>query len=355
MIDIFTIMRSIGALLWYAVVCYSFGELFIPKKYNIEHTIKEKTLIGFMVYHSVFFILMLPFIFVRVPLHIVSRIWMVITSVILFLCFFKKCRLKNKSFYNIGLIKEWRWIIVVIIVILLEVVFSIYHWTDYDSPTYVGYVVTSVYTDSINRFDYLTGKLLEVLEIKRMFNTSLVNSSVISQIFSLHPLIELRYIEGSFHIILTNIIYWQFAKLFFPDKNEKIKCYIVIVCTCIINLLWASSWNTSIYLLGRSYMGKNVASNILMPLILFGIVLLKKEKQIGWTYLFWISACSAAISPSSMILVPISMVIWILAYMITKKSFRDIIKPAFCVMLPGSIVFGIWLLVYYFNGPKIYL
>ena len=35
MIDIFTIMRSIGALLWYAVVCYSFGELFIPKKSTV--------------------------------------------------------------------------------------------------------------------------------------------------------------------------------------------------------------------------------------------------------------------------------------------------------------------------------
>lgn len=327
------------------IIYYLFGALILRAS---KRTVNEGLLliVGFFTYHILFFIILLPFMIKYRPFSWFVRTFLPILVVVLLLSLIlnfshiKELVIKGISFVN----REKVISVVILAVILLQVIIvtCTYNFT-LDAAYYVSNVTTTLQTDMINVYDPFTGSWLDHYEVRYLFATYSINDAFMCKILSIPALIQTKFTMSAVVIIMVNVLYIMIAKCLFKDDLRGVA--IMTVSMFIVNLLFYTIFTSSLFLFTRTYEGKTIVGNLSVVTIFYIFMLMINDEEIEspWLSMFIISLGSVTISSSGNMLIPATLSLLFVPYMIMKKTIKPLIKYLLC-LLPGVVMVFVYIL-----------
>ncbi|MBE6013787.1 MAG: hypothetical protein E7241_00265 [Lachnospiraceae bacterium] len=320
---------------------------------NIDHDSLAFTFIcGLMIMLATFLPVALICTFARASLTILTVIWIGITLVI---CAFG---LKKESKHRILLFRDSLkknkitiLILIVLLLILIQVYFVVVNWhSDADDATYVGIATTSLYSDSINQFNPLTGAQIDVAQFKDYILAPFsIFWAMIAKLFAIHPAIVMHTLMPIIFIPFSYMVYFLIGRRLLKDK-DKTWCFLLFVALINIFGNW-SIRSTSTFLLFRIWQGKAVLCSILIPLTVLLLTRLKDEGATIWDWLLLFLCMSSACLVSGMgpiLMIPL-LVVYMVIDLVQKRNIKRMGGYLLCGV-PLYIIAGLYALLS--NGVK---
>jgi len=299
-------------------------------------------LVGFFLYYSLFTLFAVPVTYRWRPLSLLSQLWGIAVLVIVLLVLVLRFKIITDVFKEgAGYIARNKAFIIATVVILsaqlIAVLYS-YQFT-LDAAYYVANVTTSVQTNSLNIYDPYTGDWQDHFEMRYFFATYPIQDAVMCYIFKIPALVQTKLIMTSVSILLTNMVYILTGREL--GLKKKGIC-LMLLFAGVINFCFITIYTSSNFLLTRTYEGKSLLGNVVLPAILyFYIKILKKyrgEKTESPLYLYMWIVCFGAtvISNSSNMLVPAAVFVLfvpLIVMQLKRKEFKGAIGTALKVFL----------------------
>lgn len=337
--------KIILVLLVYLCEFLAFGSFVtVGKREEISFT--KALLYGFFSYYVLFQIVTIPFMFMQKSLSLLSYIWLTIMGLLFVWATIRYGRLwivtavaRIKGLFGKDRL-NWIPILVLVSQVILASAIYVSFW---DATYYVGQVSFSVYTNTINQIDPLSGEFLQYFDLKHCLATYHVNDAVFCQIFRVPALVETKTIMVIVISALTSVLYYCVGKLMFHEKKEAIAIFMVL--TFVVNCCTYSSYTTSNFLIFRTYEGKTITGNISILMIIYLLLQLYREgeSQEIWFQLFLVSWGAVAVASSAMFLVPATLAAGLLPYSVIRKKPTAVIKMII-TMLPCILVIFCYML-----------
>jgi hypothetical protein len=267
------IIKTVLIFVLYMVTYYAYGLLFnkITRRKSPDLTITMVA--GMFLYATVFMAYAIPLKYWLMPLHITAWIWLGVWAVSVAV-FFLICRrdAKKPLMSALGYIREHRLnSLLLLAVILAQVIFvEVYgRWSGSNNPSeYVAYVTTAIFTDQVGTTDPRTAVALKTFEPRTFTQTVLDHSAVVSKIFNLHPLMEIRSVIPAVFLIMGSLIIYLTARAIFKDSDAKqwlfFAGYMLVLCVTS-----NSTVLQGFYYFWRNYEGKNAYAAIVIPLMFY--------------------------------------------------------------------------------------
>lgn len=200
-----------------------------------------------------------------------------------------------------------QWIIVLLL-IAFQLLMAVSHASfDGDDAYYVVQSVITDETDTLYRILPYTG-LSTSLDYRHSMAVFPLWIAYLARVTGIHATIISHTILPLVLIPLTYWIYLEVGKQLFKEKKEQLPAFMILVCTLQI------FGNTSIYtgstfLLMRTWQGKSMLANVIIPaifMVLLWIVEQKEDKRNKakglWLLLFVINIVAAMMSTASVFL-----------------------------------------------------
>lgn len=341
------ILRAILVFIVYLIEYYIYGFGF-ARLCNKKAAPQFYLISGMFVQALLFFIPILPMKLLQVPVHIAAIIWVIIwLGTMLFIIMKWRRELADSCKEWIGEVLKWKLESCIFIIVTgFQIVFDELYGRilgGENAAYYIGYVTSSLFTNSMGTVDPQTGALLHTFSRSYLLQTYLDHSTIVSWLTQLHPLIEIRTVIPAVTILIGNLVIWQFAKLISKGNRRK-ALYGWLFYLVIYHLFVNSALLPPIYGYFRAFEGKNFFANISMPLI-FMCFWLMYEKVDDW-YLLWVTVIIIAASfmycMSTMFIVPFMIIIYgIMVF--TQRSWKLFRNLCIC-MIPCIVVIGYYLL-----------
>ena len=327
------------------IIYYLFGALILRAS---KRTVNEGLLliVGFFTYHILFFIVLLPFMIKYRPFSWFVRTFLPILVVVLLLSsILNFSHIKELVMKGISFVKREKVISVVILaVILLQVIIvtCTYNFT-LDAAYYVSNVTTTLQTDMINVYDPFTGSWLDHYEVRYLFATYSINDAFMCKMLSIPALIQTKLTMSAVVIIMVNVLYIMIAKCLCKDDLRGVA--LMTASMFIVNLLFYTIFTSSLFLFTRTYEGKTIIGNLSVVTIFYIFMLLINDEEINlpWLSMFIISLGSVTISSSGNMLIPATLSLLFVPYMIIKRTLKPLIKYL-CCLLPGVVMVLVYIL-----------
>ena len=326
------IVICIGMTLAYLILYYAFGTLVTRQMKGEASSVTLTTLIGYFLYYAVFQVVAIPMALLKRPLSNLSLAWVIILIMILIFSIWnrrqwmKTARELTRGFRSSSLF----WIMIVIV--LLQIGATTIWQTDFwDAAYYVGDVSLSVHTNTISHYDPLSRELRDVIDIRHFFAMYHMQDAVMCQLTGIHPLVETKTIMAAVVMIITNMIYYRIARLFFKD-NHAVVWFMFFAF--VVNLFSYTMYTTSGFLFLRTYEGKTILGNVIIPALLYFFARLYQDAKyrMNWVLLFLVGYGGCAISSSSMILVMVGIGAFSIPLVWLKKDWKILVKSAVCAV-----------------------
>lgn len=332
----------------YFLLYLSFGSFLVYGNKD-SSSISFAVILGFLVYFGCFQLICLPFTILHQKLSTLSIVWMIICGIVIITATIIHGKRWFADAKNVVLkLKKCNpYIIAAILVVLLQLIYIVFsEHTEMDYMYYVGDVTTSVYTNSLSAYNPYTGLKLDFLSARYLLSTYPMNDGVFSQVLNIHPLIIIRNITPMVVIIISNLLYYKIGKILF--KNDTRKACVMLIIAFIINAFNYTIFTSSTFLFLRTYEGKAILPNILLPMVflVFIQMLNNYKNRYSWIYFFCIAYCSCSITMSAMLIIPVAITAFVLPVIIMKKNLKGLFKLAIC-LIPCFLVF-----VYYILSSK---
>lgn len=338
--------KVILVLLYYVIAFLAFGSLITHREKEQSFSFTRSWVFGFFAYHIVFQVMAIPVMFLQCPLSLLAAIWAVVSAAVILLASVRHGKLWWQTAMDRvrGLFgRDWiLWIPILTAgaTVLLASVIYVSFW---DATYYVGQVSFSVYTNTINQIEPLTGDWLQVFDLKHCLATYHVNDAVICRLFGIHPLIETKTVMVAVVAWLTNMLYYRLGCRLLQDKKESVAVFMIL--TFALNVFTYSSYTASSFFMYRTYEGKAITANLSIPLVVGLLLKLygEGESRRFWQQMLLAGWGSVAIASSAMFLVPAAMAAGVIPYVLWKKRFAMLPKLA-GAMLPSAAMIACYLL-----------
>lgn len=337
-------------LLYSKMICFLVGELVLFFLYGKatafclkldKQPVAYLILIGYFISNLIFFLLDIPMKALQAPLSVLSTVW-VLTNVVLVvfhILFWKKIQIfqKNSPF-------PWKRVVVTgIFLSLIAVGMLGFVWgngangSPWDSYYYIGDITGSVYTNTISCFNAYTGEKLDYLSVEYFFETLENRDAVISQIFSIHPLITAKYIQSGITLCLYLCVIFEMGSELFLNKIEKVLAFVGVVTFAAV-FSYGLVTQTG-FLFFRTNEGKTLQAAVLIPFLFLQFYrIIKNTEQKGeWLVLFLFLCASFGMNMSSLFLHPVFLSAALLSLAISRKSVKIVRNWAFC-LIPYLII-----------------
>lgn len=328
-------------------VFFSFGALFLSLFRQKLQSVTLTYLFGFLYYFIFFGLFALPAIFTHQPLSTLTHTWMGFTGIVTILSTvftFKYMLEQAKSLPE--KLKSHGWMFFVLaFAVILQMMFVFTHIDgSADASYYIGKVTTDVYTNTLGHFDPYTGAQLTQLDGRRAIACFPEYNAVISQFFHLHPLKQAKLIMPEIIILTVNIIYYQIG-LFLFDNNKK-KASGMVFFTALIDLYSYTIYTSSTFLLTRTYEGKSILANIIIPGMIFAFLILWKKGHTPLCKLLFLglSISSCIFSSSSMLIIPVGLTAGFVPWIVKERKFSQL-GWYLLYIVPNMLVCVLYLLI----------
>ncbi len=320
---------------------------------------------GFFLYYSLFTLFAVPVMYRWRPLSLLAALW---APAVIIICVVSLL-LNRKRMVRIlsGLISSaasHRLIAAAaVLLVFIEIIVVLYSYQfTLDAAYYVANVTTSVQTDSLNIYNPYTGDWQDHFEMRYFFATYALQDAVMCRWFNIPALIQTKIIMATIVIILTNMLYFMIAKELTEGMNGKgsvetdslsgkgggrsevLIPVIAMFFAGLINFFFTTIYTSSAFLLTRTYEGKSILANIILPGILYIYIRMIKSGRPMFALLFVLSFGSTVISNTSNMLVPAALMVLFVPHvfiLLFKGEKRQAAKAALgtlLCMLPGMIL-----------------
>lgn len=225
-------------------------------------------------------------------------------------------------------------LLIVLVGILYQILFvCLGLQSDADDAYYVGMAMTSFQTDTISVYHPYLGT---PVKLKTMANYVLspypIFCAMWSKVLKIHPAILMRSILPAVNIAWSYVVYRLLAKKIFLTERKRIIFLLIVV---LANLFGAYSDRTSaVFLLQRVWQGKGALAAILIPMLWYLLIRLRKEGENTYVYVELFVTILAACLTSSMalFLCPVLMGAFGLEYLISERRWSVVGRLILCTL-----------------------
>ena len=298
----------------------------------------EKWNFGMVLMHAIFEIVVLAGTFTKMTLKNVTVFYFAILSVAIMIVGLIGNRTKKRVF-SVGKIpsfskKEMTLLLIVLVGILYQILFvCLGLQSDADDAYYVGMAMTSFQTDTISVYHPYLGT---PVKLKTMANYVLSPYPIFwamwSKVLKIHPAILMRSILPAINIAWSYVVYRLLAKKIFLTERKRIIFLLIVV---LANLFGAYSDRTSaVFLLQRVWQVKGALAAILIPMLWYLLIRLRKEGENTYVYVELFVTILAACLTSSMalFLCPVLMGAFGLEYLISERRWSVVGRLILCTL-----------------------
>lgn len=302
--------------------------------------------LGFFLYYSLFEILALPMTLLLVPLHVLTVVWGAALAAVglaaVFLCgrmwmrglkrLFCVVRDHKALFFLVGLVTLGQMAYV-----------AAYDQNSADAAYYVANVSTSLYTDTLGRYNPYTGLLSSRFNVRYVTATYYLESAVFCSMFQVHPMVLTKTIAPMILLLLVNLLWYHLGMVFFRGERRKAAAFAVALAFFQLfmgNPVFAG------FLYYRAYEGKAMLQGLVVPFLLLASLRLYENAgdRLAWWSIFFTSLGALCLTTSSMTLVPAAVLAGVLPVVVKNKRIR-LVFPAFACILPDVAVMALYLTV----------
>ena len=298
----------------------------------------EKWNFGMVLMHAIFEIVVLAGTFTKMTLKNVTVFYFAILSAAIMIVGLIGNRTKKRVF-SVGKIpsfskKEMALLLIVLVGILYQILFvCLGLQSDADDAYYVGMAMTSFQTDTISVYHPYLGT---PVKLKTMANYVLSPYPIFwamwSKVLKIHPAILMRSILPAVNIAWSYVVSRLLAKKIFLTERKRIIFLLIVV---LANLFGAYSDRTSaVFLLQRVWQGKGALAAILIPMLWYLLIRLRKEGENTYVYVELFVTILAACLTSSMalFLCPVLMGAFGLEYLISERRWSVVGRLILCTL-----------------------
>ena len=346
------IIKSISFLIVFLILPIILGYFWVNKYSENKNNIVLSYVFGIIIMFSSFYVLVIPFTFLKYSLNLLLIFWAFIIICLIILTIVKMrlnvfILIKEKIF-GLFMNRDSKGVKILLLIFMAMLFFQVFFvcinsHVDEDDAWYVGTAVTSYFDNSINSLNPYTGFPMELsLAADYILSPLPVFWAMIGKVFFLHPTIIMHTLSPAILILFAYAVYYLIGRVIFKEENKKLIIFLIFVG--IINI-WGnqSIRSTSTFLLFRIWQGKAVLASILIPLIGYCLIKTnetynsKNTKILYYMILFCATISSCMVSSMGIILCPILLGCYMVVQIFINKSIKNI-RYYFVCILPCLIL-----------------
>lgn len=329
------VLECLLILFWALIVPILIGMLIINQFMKESKTdLLFAWVCGFICMMSGFYILVMPMLFLKAPLHVLVLSWSIIVIIFCGISLIlNRKRIKDIICHNINQIKKLPLLaVLVIMLIFAQASFvSLYQHEDADDAFYVASATTAIETDTIFQVDPYTGDLFASYPSRYVLSPFPIFLAMISQLVLVHPAIVAHTILPIILIPLSYAIFALLGKKLFPDQPSAVMCFLLFLC--VLNVFGnVSIYTNSSFLLFRIWQGKAVLANVILPAIMyFSFRAMTGDKHFcEWMMLFVAAMAACLTSSMGIVLAPIMIACHGFVFAVRNHKIRTFIYSLTC-------------------------
>lgn len=226
-------------------------------------------------------------------------------------------------------------------VITLNTVFNT-TYVNWDDQTYCTNAVASWQSDLVNRLAPHSGTMRPAFYDKKYAIASWpVYSSMLAVLSGVHPAIVFRTVLPLFEIPVAFGIVYLLLREFFPKSRKKALLgllYYIFFALAVADKMEGncSEW----WLFVNCWTGKAIAFNIVVPLVLWLLFQLEKEKDnqlrnAFWVTLFFVCGAGCNIAATMFVILPTEIGVWGIFFLYRTRRWNEIWKFILCATPPA--------------------
>lgn len=315
-----------------SLVFFSMGSL-LMRGLKLRANAAMAYILGYLSYMCLFELITVPATLLWVPLTVLARAWVLLMAVIVLAAavLLRKIWVSQLKAIQDILRKHSFMIFAAAVVFLQCLIVVLYMDTTADAAYYVGTVSTSVYTDTLARYNPFNGKLLTKFQARYIFSAYPMHNAVWCRLIGMHAIVQAKIVMSSINVLIANLIIYQIGKRLF-DGNEK-KADLMVVFVCMLQLFTNTIYTAGTFFFTRSYEGKALLGNVAIPMVLLCAVWFWQEKDSRnvWITLF-LTALSAITFSGSAIIFPAVISVGVLPVIFMRKQFSKLIPYLICIL-----------------------
>lgn len=299
MFDLFLILLSV---ILHLAVFFSLG-LLTEKLLGMRSVSAARSLVfGYAVHFALFECLVLPMTFLHVPLSVFSLIWgILLCAAVLSAVLFCRGRISRRA----PGVRGWQriWILLLVLCVAWQITAAVlYQDTSADSAYYVGTASTSVYTNTLGRYNPYTGAALEVFPSRYIFSGYPMHNAFVSQVLGIPAIIQSKIVMTALNVLLANAAAWILGMRLFARKAEQAALFVWFVF--LLNSVTGTLYTPGTFLFTRAYEGKALLANFAVLFVLYCCLRLYQEPKDNrpWILLSAGNLCAIAFSGSALFL-----------------------------------------------------
>ncbi len=355
-------LLAAAALVLQLLVFLCMGSVILKLRGRQEYSLSKASLLGYFAYFGIFEVICLICEVRLVPLRTLALIMAAIAAVVIVLGLLWGYRswieAMNSLRYRLSL--HGFTVVLVLIALAASVAFVILYFdASADSGWYVGTASTALETNTIGRYDPSTGAAILKFKARYALSCYPYHNAVISSLVSGLPVIvQARSVMSAINVIMSFIAVYQLGLVLFPDyedRGRKVRSIknrpgsysrrrsdLFVLFVFVTNIFSSTIFMPGIFLYTRSYEGKAIIVNIVIPAVLAVCVSMWREIAAEpMRSLFWMMAAGVCFSASSIMV--LILVMAALVPLIAIKGKWNRILPLLCACLPVIL----WAAVYY--------
>lgn len=120
-----------------------------------------------------------------------------------------------------------------------------YEDTTVDAAYYVGTVSTSVYTDTLGRYNPFNGAIQKAFQARYVFSAYPMHNAVWCRLLGIHPIVQAKQVMSCMNVVTANLIIYQIGKRLF-DGNRK-KADLMLVFVCVLQLFCGTIYSSGTF------------------------------------------------------------------------------------------------------------
>ena len=335
-----------------------------------EYSLSRAALAGYFVWFGIFEVVCLIFEVTLLPLRTLALVMSLLAAAAILLGLYCGYRSWIASMNSLRFRLKLHGVTVIFMLLALaaSIVFVVlYSDASADSGWYVGTSSTALATDTIGRFDPSTGARILQFKARYALNCFPYYNAVICSLFrGLPVIVQARSVMSAINVIMSFIGVYELGLALFPDeeaKRQKIRFIknrpgsysrrradLFVLMVFVLNMLSSTIYMPGIFLYTRSYEGKSMIINVVIPAVLAVCVGMWREiEEDPMRSLFWIMAAAVCFSASS--IMAFILCLTALLPLIAVRGKWNRLLPLLCACTPVII----WGVVYYLIQHNVFV
>lgn len=335
----FTVLLILLSLSLHLLVFFSLGFLTETLLKLKNPSFPRCLVLGYVVYFALFECLVLPMTFLKVRLSVFSIIWGILLCILVLLSVILPGKKRIRQFFRFsGQLSDRQlvWSILLALCIAFQVIAVVlYQDTSADGAYYVGTTATSVYTDTLGRYNPYTGAPLQVFPSRYIFSAYPMHNAFVSCILHIPAIIQSKTVMPALNVLAANSLYYLLGLRLFSNRKKQASLFVLFLF--LLNLMTGTLYTPGTFLFTRSYEGKALLANFSAFFVLYCCLWLYQNKKtnLPWLLLFLGNICAITFSGTAIFL-PILVCSAALPVLWHRRSRSQLYRLCLC-LLPNII------------------